>query len=58
MCVECGTKWVIYDDRADERDLTECGRCGGSLVRFVAPSAGGGYGSLPGEDEGGIGENG
>jgi predicted nucleic acid-binding Zn ribbon protein len=58
VCQDCGTKWFIHEDRTDDPDLTECGRCGGPLVRFVAASVGGGYGSHPGEPTGELGENG
>ena len=52
MCTQCGTKWFIHEERTEDPDLTECGRCGGLLVRFVAPSPEGGYASLPDEGEG------
>jgi predicted nucleic acid-binding Zn ribbon protein len=54
VCQECGTKWFIHEHRTAEPDLTECGRCGGPLVRFVAGSGGAdryGYGSRPDEPE-------
>ncbi|MBN1528584.1 MAG: hypothetical protein JW895_05955 [Thermoleophilaceae bacterium] len=34
VCTDCGTKWFIHEHRVEEPDLTECGACGGSLVRF------------------------
>ena len=34
MCQDCRTKWFIPEHRSTEPDLTECGRCGGPLVRF------------------------
>jgi transcription elongation factor Elf1 len=52
VCPECGTKWFIHEDRTDEPDLTECGACGGTLVRFAAPPVDGGYGSRPGDGTG------
>jgi hypothetical protein len=58
VCQDCGTKWFIHEDRIDEPDLTECGRCGGSLVAFVAPLVRGGYGSGPAEPTGEPGESG
>jgi hypothetical protein len=57
VCRECGTKWFIHEHRIEEPDLTECGGCGGSLVKLDATTASGGYGSLPGEREGGVGED-
>jgi predicted nucleic acid-binding Zn ribbon protein len=47
VCEDCGTKWFIHEDLTDEPDLTECGRCGGPLVRFLAGSVPDGYGSRP-----------
>jgi hypothetical protein len=43
ICHTCGTKWFIHEHRVHEPDLTECGRCGGPLVRFAGDS-GDGYG--------------
>ena len=40
VCQDCGTKWFIHEERSDEPDLVECGRCGGPLVRFVAEPSG------------------
>jgi hypothetical protein len=50
ICHDCGTKWFIHEHRVDEPDLTECGRCGGPLGRFVSDS-GDGYGSVELEAE-------
>jgi hypothetical protein len=36
LCQVCGTKWFIHEHRVEEPDLTECARCGGPLVRFIA----------------------
>jgi hypothetical protein len=35
VCQQCGTKWFIHAHRHDEPDLTECGSCGGPLMRFA-----------------------
>lgn len=44
LCQDCGTKWFLHEHRTGEPDLTECGRCGGQLVRLVAPPASEGWG--------------
>jgi hypothetical protein len=54
ICHECGTKWFIHEHRVSEPDLTECGRCGGPLVRFG--DSGDGDDALPGQDIDPLGE--
>jgi predicted nucleic acid-binding Zn ribbon protein len=49
ICEDCGTKWFIHEHRVSEPDLTECGRCGGPLVRFANGSSYDGHGSRSGE---------
>lgn len=44
VCQDCGTKWFIHEHRVAEPDLTECGRCGGPLVRFLDGLDGFGFG--------------
>jgi predicted nucleic acid-binding Zn ribbon protein len=35
ICLDCGTKWFIHEHLEEDPDLTECGGCGGPLIRFV-----------------------
>ena len=50
VCQDCGTKWFIHEHRTTEPDLTECGRCGGPLVRFADELNGGEHASGGDED--------
>jgi hypothetical protein len=41
LCEDCGTQWVIPEDRTTESDPTVCIGCGGPLARSDEADLGG-----------------